>query len=121
MDGPEAALLVLLMFAGCLGLWVGVPVAWLWIGSQVEASSTLGTAMAVTLAGAIVSIVAGAALLSRLNRRHGELQLRRGRSPGPSSPLETMLVASGTVAVVGFAIWFFLFAGASPAPLNISY
>ena len=32
-----------------------------------------------------------------------------------------ILVSSAGLAVVGFVIWFFLFAGASPLPLNISF
>jgi hypothetical protein len=45
--------------------------------------------------------------------RHGHLL--------PNSALEVIFVSSAGVAVVGFAIWFFRFAGASPVPLNIGF
>ena len=41
--------------------------------------------------------------------------------PMRSSALEVILVSSAGLALVGFGIWFFLFAGASPLPLNIGF
>jgi hypothetical protein len=38
-----------------------------------------------------------------------------------SSALEVILVSSAGIGVVAFGIWFFLFAGTSPVPLNISF
>ena len=58
MGGPASAALVLLMLVGCLFLWVGVPLGWLWIGSQVQGSASLGTALMVTMVGIVVSIIA---------------------------------------------------------------
>lgn len=121
LGAPTSVALVVLMLLGCLFLWVGVPVIWLWIGSQVESSSSLGTAMAVAMVGIVVTIVVVASGLAWLNRRHIELQERRGIPAGNSSALEIILVSSAGIAVVGFGIWFFGFAGASPAPLNIGF
>jgi hypothetical protein len=118
--GPASAALVLLMLVGCLCLWVGIPIGWLWIGSQVQASASLGTALLVTMAGIVLSIVILVYLLGRLNRAHAELLERRDR-PLRSSALEVILVSSAGLAVVGFGIWFFGFAGASPLPLNIGF
>lgn len=112
MGGPASAALVLLMLAGCLLLWVGVPIGWLWIGSQVQSRSTLGTALMVTMFGTLVSIVILVFILGRLNRWHAELNERRDR-PLRSSALEVILVSSAGLAVVGFGIWFFGFAGSS--------
>lgn len=120
LAGPASAALVAAMLLGCLVLWVGVPIGWLWIGSQVQGSGSLGTALAVTMAGIIVSIVVLVAILSRLNRAHAALLERRNR-PQRSTALEVILVSSAGIALVGFGIWFFLFAGASPVPLNIGF
>ena len=120
MSGPASAALVLLMLIGCLCLWVGVPLGWLWIGSQVQGSGSLGAALMVTMTGIIVSIAVLVVGLSWLNRRHAELNERRHRRQR-SSALEVILVSSAGLAVVCFAVWFFLFAGASPLPLNISF
>jgi uncharacterized membrane protein YbhN (UPF0104 family) len=120
--GPASVALVLVMLAGCLFLWIGVPLAWLWIGSQMQSSLSLGGALMITMLGIVVSVVAVVALLGRLNRRHAELQRRRhGAVSGDSSALEVILVSSAGIAVVGFGIWFFGFAGASPVPLNIGF
>ena len=119
--GPASAALVLVMLAGCLFLWVGVPLGWLWIGSQVQSSASLGTALMVTMAGIVVTIIGVVDRCSAwLNRWHAELQERRNRPRG-SSALEVILVSSAGIAVVGFGIWFFGFAGASPVPLNIGF
>ena len=120
MGGPASAALVLLMLAGCLLLWIGIPIGWLWIGSQVQSTSSLGTALMVTMFGTLVSIVILVFMLGRLNRWHAELNERRDR-PLRSSALEVILVSSAGLAVVGFGIWFFGFAGASPVPLNIGF
>src|SRR5829696_6909748 len=120
MAGPASVALVLVMLAGCLMLWVGIPLGWLWIGSQVQASASLGTALMVTMAGILVSIFALVLVLGWLNRYHAELLERRGRPP-TASALEVILVSSAGIAVVGFGIWFFGFAGTSPLPLNVGF
>ena len=126
-------LLPLLIFCGCLFLWVGVPILWLWIGSQLEAATDLGVALAASMAGSIATIILLAWALSWLNSRHIESRLRRDPAAAeewerqdederPSGGvLEPMIVASAALAVVLFAVWFLFFAGTSPVPLNIGY
>ena len=126
-------LLPLLIFCGCLFMWVGVPILWLWIGSQVEGATDLGIALATSMAGSIATIILLAWALSWLNRRHIEWKVRRdpaaaaewdreGDDERPAGGvLEPMVVASAALAVVLFAAWFLFFAGASPVPLNIGY
>ena len=120
-SAPASVLLVTLMLAGCLLLWIGIPLGWLWVGSQVESSTSLAAGLAVTMAGAVASIVLTVIALGWLNRHHATLQERRNRPTGGSSMLEMLLVSSAGIAVVLFAIWFFGFAGASPVPLNIGF
>jgi uncharacterized membrane protein YbhN (UPF0104 family) len=120
MSGHASSALVLLMLAGCLFLWIGVPLGWLWIGSQVQGSASLGTAMLVTMLGITATILVVVIVLSWLNRRHAVLQERRNR-PRDGNALEMLLVASAGIAIVGFGVWFFGFAGASPVPLNIGF
>lgn len=112
------AALAAAMLLGCVVLWVGVPLAWLWVGSQLQAHVSAGTAMVAALAGAIATIIVVVAGLARLNRRHAALGERGGQGPPPQSLLEVMLVASAAVAMVGFAIWFFGFSGTSPIPIQ---
>jgi hypothetical protein len=118
--GASAMLTGVIMVGASLLLWIGVPAGWLWIGSQVQGSTgSVGTAIAVMLVGAVVSIVALAWVLGRLNRVHEHLREARGAAAGPPL-LEVVLVVTAAVALVGFAIWFFVFAGPGPelAPRN---
>lgn len=121
LGGPVSVALLALMLLGCLFMLAGVPVLWLWIGSQLQTSVELGTALMVTMVGALATIVCLAPLLAWLNRRYVELRGARGLPVGESSPLEVMLVVSAALAAVGFAVWFFGFSGSSPIPLNIQY
>ena len=108
---------------GSLVLWVGVPVAWLWVGSQVQGSSSMAAALGTMMIGMLLTIAALVTLLAWLNRKHVELQEARGvRLPeNATTALEHVMVASAVVAVIGFFVWFFGFSGSSPMPLNISY
>lgn len=118
----SAALLVAIMVLGSFVLWIGVPFAWLWIGSQVQGeTSSLGLAVAVMIAGVALSIFAIVVVLSRLSDAYGRDREARGLEDVGHFPLEVVLVSSATVALVGFVTWFFLFAGTSPIPINISY
>jgi uncharacterized membrane protein YbhN (UPF0104 family) len=119
LGGPARAVLVLLMLAGCLFLWIGVPLGWLWIGSQVQGSASLGTALLVTMAGVVVTVVTVVAGLSWLNRRHAQLREARNLPASSQSALEVMFVVSAGLAVALFVIWFFGFAGSSPIPVNV--
>jgi uncharacterized membrane protein YbhN (UPF0104 family) len=118
VSGPVSGLLVALMLLGCLALWIAVPLGWLWIGSQIQAAASLGTALAVTMVGVITTVFVIAALLSWLNRKHAELRESRNLPSSRGGALEPILVTSAGIAALGFAIWFFGFSGASPVPIN---
>jgi len=116
-----AALLIAMMFLGSLVLWIGVPVAWLWIGSQLQNSTSLAMATGAMMIGMLLSVTALLAVLGRLSRQHTEVQERRGVPESEMTALELVLVSSAVVAVVGFFVWFFGFSGSSPMPLHIGY
>lgn len=118
VSGPVSALLVALMLLGCLALWIGVPLGWLWIGSQIQGSASLGTALAVTMVGVITTVVVLSVVLSWLNRKHAELRESRSLPSSRGGALEPILVTTAGIAAVGFAVWFFGFSGASPVPIN---
>jgi uncharacterized membrane protein YbhN (UPF0104 family) len=121
LAGPLSVALVVLMFVGCLMLWVGVPLGWLWIGSQIQASASLGTALMATMAGILISVIVLVMGLSWINHRHAVIRESRGLPPTDQTALEIMLVASAAIALVAFALWFFIFAGASPIPVDVGF
>ena len=119
--GASGVLLLLMMLGAGLVLWVGVPVAWLYIGSQVQGSTgSIGTALAVMMVGVVVSIVAIVPLLGWLNRKHLELREARGLETHGATALEAVMTVSVAVAVIAFSVWFFVIAGPGPslAPSN---
>ena len=115
----ESAVLLVMMFAGALALWIGVPLLWLWIGSRVqEATNSVGAAMGLMLFGAVATIVLVVPVLARMNEVYERAREARGLENYGQVPLESILVATATVAVVLFCIWFFFLAGTSPLPTS---
>ena len=118
--GGSGFILILIMLGGGLVLWVGVPVGWLYIGSQIQASTgSLGAAMAAMMIGAIVSILVIVSMLGWLNRVHQELREARGLDDHGQTALEAVMTVSAGLALLGFGAWFFLFSGASPLPTGL--
>src|ERR1700722_8439505 len=112
--GTGAALLVLIMFLGSLGLWIGTPLGMLWIGSKIQgATSSLGAAVGAMSIGVVCAILLLAYILVRLSNAYRAISLSSGRQDPGHVVLEGVLVVSAGVAVVAFAIWFLLFAGAT--------
>jgi len=120
MTGAGAVLVVAIMAIGSIVLWAGTPLAWLWVGAQIQGSTqSLGAALAAAFAGVIVSILVLASLLARLSDLYRANRVARGLDDPGHVVLEGVLVISAGIALTAFTIWFFLFAGASPAPIGI--
>ena len=127
-----AAFLIVAMSIAALFLWVGIPIGWLWIGSQLVSSSqpSMGP-YAVVAIGIIASVVIDAMILSRLNRTYqrvtetdGQVRLQlpwmksmRGEreSGRATSVLDIILVGSVTLAGLTMFLWWIFLAG-SPLP-----
>ena len=127
-----AAAIVAAMIVAAFTLWIGIPLGWLWIGSQLVDSSqpSMGPYMVVVV-GIVASVVLDALIISRLNRRYERvtgsdgnvrvqlpwLKSMRGEREKPRevSVLDAIMV--GTVSVAGLAmlLWFVFLAG-SPLP-----
>jgi uncharacterized membrane protein YbhN (UPF0104 family) len=118
--GSSTAFLLMMMFAGSLGLWVGAPLLWLWIGGRVQgATGSVGAAIAVILVGFVTTVLLSVPLLGWLSRRHAEARAARGLDDLGRAALEGVLVVSAAIAAVAFAIWFLFFAGAEPVPFGL--
>jgi hypothetical protein len=130
----SAVLLILLMAIGSVVLWIGVPLGWIWLASNiVDSSEPSMTPYVMVLVGIPLTMVVVGKGLSQLNRVYGELtgttptvrvvlpwqrSLRDERNAGhPRTVLDVVMVCSVTVAQILFASWFFAFAGSSlPTP-----
>ena len=116
-----AVLVVLIMVIGSLVLWVGTPLLWLWIGSQIQAHTSLGAAVGATFIGAVLTIVLVAAVLAKLSNFYRANRMARGQADPGHVVLEMVLVVSAGICLVAFVIWFFFLAGAEPLPVGIKF
>ena len=126
----KAGLIALMAFFSIL-LWLGIPIGWLWIGSQVQ-SGTQSTGFGpyfLVIAGICISVFLVTKLLAALNRSYarvsGAEETVRIRPPWhrsmrgeddsrpPRSVLDVVMVISVSLAVTVMTIWFFFFAGSS--------
>ena len=99
--GTGAALVVAIMLIGSLGLWLGTPLLWLWVGSQIQgATASLGTSVGATFIGAVITIVVLAGLLSKLSNVYRANRRSRGLDDPGHFVLEVVLVVSAGIALV---------------------
>ncbi len=118
--GAGAVLVVLIMFIGSLVLWIGTPLLWLWVGSQIQgATSSIGAALGAMFVGVIATIAVIASVLAKLSNVYRANCRSRGLDDPGHFVLEGVLVVSAGFTIVAFIVWFFLFAGASPIPIGI--
>jgi len=124
-----AAALMALMVVGSVAVWTVIPIAGLWVASQLSESPTqIGLVPVLAAAGGIPAAMTFAGkLLAHVERLHVRLtetgpQARVTpswrRSLGDSSSmrvtvLDRIMVASVLVAGLAMAVWFFAFAGSS--------
>jgi len=125
------AALILLMAIGSVVLWIGSPLGWLWVGSQMQKDTQAAGfgPYLVVLAGIGVTAVALAKGLQLLNRLYGRvaglgepvrvvLPWHRGlRGENEGRPqrtvLDVVMIVSVAVGAVAMAFWFFFLAGSS--------
>ena len=127
---PPAILLVLLMAAGSIVMWLGVPLGLVYAASRLADTSapTLGPYLLVFI-GLPIGMAAMAKLLGWLNVVHQ--RLTRTADDRPEQPswlrsmrgerrptrhrgvLDTVMIVSVGLAVAAFGVWFFGFAGSS--------
>lgn len=119
--GLGGLLAVAIMIGASVVLWLGTPLLWLWVGSQVQgATDSLSLSLAVMFTGVLVSVVLLGWLLATLSRAHRAGVVAQGRPDPGHRMLEVVLVLSAAVVVAVFAVWFFLLAGAAPIPIGLN-
>lgn len=127
---PAQLGVILLMIFGAFMLWVGNPVIWLWVGSQLTTSQSASFGpYALVAIGILASTTATALLLARLNRVYERLSgtvptvrvrlpwLRSLRdepgAPRTVSVFDVILVSTAIAGVTAALIWFLFLAGSS--------
>jgi hypothetical protein len=107
-----SGLVVVLELVLCLSIFGPQPLGWLWVGSQVEASASLSSGLAVAFVGSVCTIVATVWAGKRLERVWVALHPDSGE--GRVGLFERIFVIATLLAVVGFVLWFLVFAGPGP-------
>jgi len=103
-------------FVACLSLWGPQPLAWLWVGSQVDYQTGSVTAgIAVAFAGMIATLMLTLALCARLDRAWRILRRAAGHEQRDGA-LVRIFAATAVVAGLAFLVWFLIVAGPAPSP-----
>ena len=127
---PPALFLVLLMGIGSIVMWLGIPLGLIYAASRIADTSapTLGPYLLVFI-GLPVGMAVMAKLLGYLDRVH-QSYTRTGDDRPQQAPwmrsmrgergstrkrgvLDTVMIVSVGLALVGFGVWFFGLAGSS--------
>jgi hypothetical protein len=99
----------------CLTVWGPQPVAWLWVGSQIDyQTDSIELAIVTAFAGMLLTLMVTLALAKQLD--HAWKLVRRAAGyEQKQGALEWIFVISLVVAGTAFAIWFFLIQGPGPS------
>ena len=132
--------LIAAMLVGALALWIGDPLLWMWITSRLQSGTQASMGpYALMIVGIVLTAVAIAKGLARLNRFYGEAtgtaptvrivvpwrrSVRDVRHGGgadedgrvPVSLLDVVMVVAVVIGLLALAIWFFVVEPAPPLP-----
>lgn len=129
IDRGVAAFLWVLMAAGALAMWIGVPAATLWLAGKLTSDHTLHIVISLfTVPLAIIVWARGLFWVNRLYLRVTLPALMReldeaDRDDEPyvvRGPLEGILVGALVFGLIAMVVWFFFFAERPPASLSTS-
>jgi len=122
--------LIALMAVGSILLWLGIPVGVLYVASRLVKSSqpSMGPYVMILIGIPLLMVIVGK-LLSRLNRTYANVMgtartervtlpwhrsMRGERDAGHrTTVLDVVMIASVSLALLAFGVWFFVFAGSS--------
>jgi uncharacterized membrane protein (DUF485 family) len=114
-DAALAAAMLVLIVLLCLTLWGPQPVAWLWVGSQVDYRTGSVTAgIAVAFAGMIATLMLTLALATRLDRAWRILRRAAGHEQR-EGVLVPIFAITAVVAGLAFLVWFIVLEGPAPS------
>ena len=114
-DATLAAVVLVLETLLCLTLWGPQPVAWLWVGSQVDYhAESITLALAVTFAGMMATLMFTLAVATRMDRAWRILRRAAGYEQ-QEGILSRIFAVTAIIALIGFTFWFVILEGPSPS------
>jgi hypothetical protein len=115
-DAALAAAVLVLQVLLCLTLWGPQPLAWLWIGSQVDYwSGSVSLGIAAAFAGMLATLMLTLAASARLDRLWRILRRAAGHEQ-QEGVLVRIFSLTAVVAAAAFVFWFVILEGPSPYP-----
>ena len=130
--GTAGLFVVGAMVIAALSMWTVVPLGWIWVGSRIsDTQEPSGGPYMLVFVGIVISILVLSWLLGRLNRLYVRItgstaiaNVRPAWMKGMTESsiqgrgatvMETVVVTSVGLALLGMVVWFFFLAG-SPLP-----
>jgi hypothetical protein len=115
VDTILAAAVLALEALICLSLWGPQPVAWLWVGSQVDYhGGSITLALLVTFAGMLGTLMITLGIATRLDRLWRILRRAAGHDQ-QQGMLPRIFAVTAIVALVAFSFWFVIIEGPAPS------
>jgi hypothetical protein len=113
-DAALAVVVFVLEVLLCLSLWGPQPVAWLWVGSQVDyQTDSVSLGIAVAFAGMIGTLMVTLAIATRLDRAWRILRRAAGHEQR-EGVLVRIFATTAIVAGLAFLVWFVVLEGPAP-------
>ena len=114
LDAVFAASILVLMGLIAVCFWGPIPMAWLWIGAQIQYhTESVSAALAIAFLGMLLTLLAGLALVKRLD----QFWILVRRAAGHDQRKGVIGPVFATAAIIGvtlFSIWLLFFAGLGP-------
>ena len=115
LDAVMAAGVLVLEVLLCLSLWGPQPVAWLWVGSQVDyQTGSVSLGIATAFAGMIATLMITLAICARLDRAWRILRRAAGHEQREGM-LARIFAVTAVVAGLVFLVWFVVLEGPAPS------
>jgi len=114
-DAILAAAVLVLEALVCLTLWGPQPVAWLWVGSQVDYhAQSITLALLVTFAGMLATLMITLAIATRVDRAWRILRRAAGHDQ-QEGVLVRIFAVTAVIAGLAFLVWFMVLEGPAPS------
>jgi hypothetical protein len=114
-DAGLALAVLALQVLVCLTLWGPQPIAWLWVGSQVDyLTDSVTFGIAVAFAGMVATLMATLAVSARLDRLWRILRRAAGYEQR-DGVLVRIFATTAVIAGVAFLFWFVILEGPAPS------
>jgi hypothetical protein len=113
-DAAVAAAIVLVMILVAASFWGPIPMAWLWIGAQVQyQTDSVSLGIFLAFLGMILTLLGGLAIVKRLDG-FWILVRRAAGHEQTKGIIGPVFATAAIIGVTGFTIWLLFIAGLGP-------